>query len=181
MVGELEFQWDERLGPVVGIDFGSRNARVGLTMDRKHMEIMKDELLVRQSQTTSKIVRQLLPQNSSTTPGIWLVSAFMAHLRSLAEAYFNQTITSAVITVPAYILDSEAHHNTLQDIYTHSSPYASPKPFISPNQNPLKILHIFATPNVSFSSDLYDISSETHILTINVGASLEVSTIRLES
>uniref|UniRef100_A0A0W0F2S4 Uncharacterized protein n=2 Tax=Moniliophthora roreri TaxID=221103 RepID=A0A0W0F2S4_MONRR len=132
-------------------------------------------------QTTSKIVRQLLPQNSSTTPGIWLVSAFMAHLRSLAEAYFNQTITSAVITVPAYILDSEAHHNTLQDIYTHSSPYASPKPFISPNQNPLKILHIFATPNVSFSSDLYDISSETHILTINVGASLEVSTIRLES
>ncbi|KAI3599212.1 heat shock [Moniliophthora roreri] len=122
-------------------------------------------------------------QDSDPKHGKLLVSAFLTHLQSLAEAFFEQNITSTVITIPAYLSDSDVNRDTLREIHTQASPYASPKPLVLPNQSPLKILRVLAAPTASlFPYGLYDASyyGDIHILAINVGASLEISAILLE-
>ncbi|KAK7031101.1 hypothetical protein VNI00_013706 [Paramarasmius palmivorus] len=107
----------------------------------------------------------------------YLFSAFLKHLQSRAETYFNQTINGAIIVVPADIAD--ARREFLRNFETHA-----PRTYFRFGaQRPLRIYRSLAAPVASLHThNLFEASDkeDINVLTVDIGATFEVSAILLE-
>ncbi|KAL0567455.1 Heat shock protein ssb1 [Marasmius crinis-equi] len=139
-------------------------------LDRVRDSARQLPLIFSQTSDTARTVTLESGQTFAYTP-TQLISGFLDHIQSLASIYFNQTITSAIVTVPSYYTyDQRAALRSVSTSSTASTSTLNLKSLFRYFQS--SSLEILRVPSQStavvYAHGLLSLSGEQNILTYHL-------------